>query len=407
MKGTTKHLYLVTVLLLLASIVTAGSYSSELGDGETKKKAWKGDWDGCTTATISCSSNEYLVGEEERGSTDEYSDYQCRPQWYMDFVGDNSCTSNTRGDYWLNLSKERNWTSGTLGGSVSRQQCGAQSGGGDEARAGVAAYCVNPSVTPILQTPSNGTKVNGTSANLTAEFNDPTGESGTIYFYNAENNNLIGSCSAADESKCSVEWKDLANGDYRWYTRGNDSSSISDKSVTRYFRIGSNTAPSVSLTFANNTNRAASGVELKADIADPEDMMNITFYDASDDSQIGEVNNKGNGTYSVDWAGLSADQTYNWYAEVTDGTDTVKTSTAEFTTIDVDLSWTDNSDNEDGFNIYSNSSGTFQKVGQTGENQVSLTDHNQHLEFGKYTCYQVTSYNKYGESDPVEGCLTP
>lgn len=181
----------------------------------------------------------------------------------------------------------------------------------------------------------------------------------------------------------------------------------------KIYRVGvdtnTNQGPNISFESPHQTNRDPNGgVELTSEVTDPEnDDMNITFYDASDDSKIGEVNNKGNGTYSVDWTGLSADQTYNWYAEVTDGTDTVKSDTAEFTTIDIDLSWTDNSNNEEGFNVYSNASGMFQQVGQTGENQVSLTDYNQYLEFGKYICYQVTAYNQYGESNPLEGCITP
>lgn len=87
----------------------------------------------------------YLVGEASKGTTAEYSDYQCRPQWYQDFRGDNSCTSNDPGDDWLGVEKDRSKEEAELGGTVSKQQCGANSGGGPEARAGVVALCYEES----------------------------------------------------------------------------------------------------------------------------------------------------------------------------------------------------------------------------------------------------------------------
>lgn len=188
-----------------------------------------------------------------------------------------------------------------------------------------------------------------------------------------------------------------------------ETESLSKTPVVNSFRanLRDNSAPKIDILNSKNVN-TDKDTSPAVEVTDPDsDKMNITFYDASDDSQIGEVKNKGNGTYSVEWTGLSADQTYNWYAKVTDGKDTVKSNTAEFTTIDIDISWTDNSGNEDGFNIYNNASGDFKQVATTGENTASYTDYSKNLEFGKYTCYQVTSYNQYGESDPLEGCITP
>lgn len=155
-------------------------------------------------------------------------------------------------------------------------------------------------------------------------------------------------------------------------------------------------------------NQDPNNAEISLNISDADnDKMNVTFYDASDDTVIGEVKNKQNGTYSVEWTGLSADKTYKWYAKVTDGGNTVETGNESFTTTDVDLSWTDNSENEDGFKIYNNASGNFKQVGKTGENTANFVDFSKNLGFGKYICYQIKSYNKYGESKPAEGCITP
>lgn len=138
-----KAIAIICLVLFVGSVT--GTYEEKVEDGVFKKKDWSGDWDGCTTATISCDADQYLVGEEKYGTTDEYSDYSCRPQWYYDFYGDNSCTTNGPGDDWLGVEKERSKSEATLGGSVSKTQCGANSGGGDEARAGVVALCYEES----------------------------------------------------------------------------------------------------------------------------------------------------------------------------------------------------------------------------------------------------------------------
>jgi len=159
----------------------------------------------------------------------------------------------------------------------------------------------------------------------------------------------------------------------------------------------------------NNTNLDPNnGVDLEAGIQDNEsDRVNITFYEASDNSEIGKMLNKTNGTYSTTWTGLSSDQTYNWYLNVTDGISITQSPVYSFTTIDIDLSWNDNSDNEDGFKIYNNASGSFTQIGKTAPNTNSFTDTSQNLEFGKTTCYKIRAYNSFGESEPVEDCIIP
>ena len=170
-----------------------------------------------------------------------------------------------------------------------------------------------------------------------------------------------------------------------------------------------NTAPDILNLSPNNTNiNHDNGAELEVKLQDNNtEKMNITFYNASDDSKIGQVLNKTNGTYSVNWTSLSKDQTYNWYVNVTDGTSTTQSPVHSFTTIDIDLSWTDNSENENGFKISSNASGSFTQIGTTGVDSTSYTATDKNLEFGSYTCYRVKSYKSFGTSSPIEGCITP
>jgi len=60
---------------------------------------------------------------------------------------------------------------------------------------------------------------------------------------------------------------------------------------------------------------------LSVEVTDPDDdTMNISFYNASDDSLIDIATNVTNGsTASVDWPDLSYNTTYHWYASASDG----------------------------------------------------------------------------------------
>ena len=73
---------------------------------------------------------------------------------------------------------------------------------------------------------------------------------------------------------------------------------------------------------------------LNVTLTDPDgDTMNITFINASDDSVIGIDTAVANGSYATyQWSGLSYGTTYNWYVNITDGTDTTTSSTYSFTT---------------------------------------------------------------------------
>ena len=151
---------------------------------------------------------------------------------------------------------------------------------------------------------------------------------------------------------------------------------------------------------------SSGGVELSANVGDGNGQsMDIWFFDGSD-SLIGSVQDKNNGTYSVTW-NVNSDQSYSWYVELSDGVDNVTSSTRSFTTHDVTVSWTVNSDNEQGFKIYNNASGSFNRVGTVGKDATLFTDTSSDLSAGTYTCYQVKSYNRFGKSSPLEGCITP
>ncbi|MEF8835300.1 MAG: S8 family serine peptidase [Candidatus Thermoplasmatota archaeon] len=63
------------------------------------------------------------------------------------------------------------------------------------------------------------------------------------------------------------------------------------------------------------------------------DSMDVSFYDASDDSLIGTDNNVANGSRAYQmWEDLDYGTTYQWYAIADDGTQTVTSDTWSFTT---------------------------------------------------------------------------
>lgn len=110
-----------------------------------------------------------------------------------------------------------------------------------------------------------------------------------------------------------------------------------------------NNPPTYSNTQPNDGEEAVKRpVELSLDISDEDgDSIDVTFYD-SNDQQIGSETGLSSGsTASTTWNNLDDNTTYNWYAEITDGQDTVTTSTYSFTTnqpplLDPDQQYYDN-----------------------------------------------------------------
>jgi len=75
---------------------------------------------------------------------------------------------------------------------------------------------------------------------------------------------------------------------------------------------------------------------LSVDVIDPDgDVMDVSFYNALDDSLIGTDNNVASGeTASARWNDLSFLTKYSWYAIVNDGVYETKSDTWYFTTVD-------------------------------------------------------------------------
>ena len=85
---------------------------------------------------------------------------------------------------------------------------------------------------------------------------------------------------------------------------------------------------------ADGATNVSTSPTLEVTVSDPDgDSMDVTFYDASDDSAIGTDSGVSDGgTASVTWSGLSYGTSYSWYAVADDGTDTTQSDTWSFDT---------------------------------------------------------------------------
>ncbi len=87
----------------------------------------------------------------------------------------------------------------------------------------------------------------------------------------------------------------------------------------------------------DNSYGVSTTAQLSVYVSDPDgDELDVTFYDASDDSPISVDTVDGNGTSTVEWSGLSDNTRYNWYVIVTDGSKFVDSSTWTFSTASID-----------------------------------------------------------------------
>ena len=107
----------------------------------------------------------------------------------------------------------------------------------------------HPPLKPSNPSPANNSGDISTNPILSVYISDPDDDPLDVYFYNADNDNLIGSVkNVPSDSRVSIEWKNLErNRTYAWYVVVNDSE-YSVRSDTWYFRTTSkNLAPYVKL----------------------------------------------------------------------------------------------------------------------------------------------------------------
>ena len=170
---------------------------------------------------------------------------------------------------------------------------------------------------------------------------DSDGDNMDVFFYNASDDSLIGEVEdVSDGDTAMVTWFNLTElTDYSWYAVADDGEYINQSDtwcfITRSSIISNNPPykpynPSPS----DNEKGISTYPMLRVMVFDPDDdVMDVFFYDNSDDSLIGMASSVDSGDIAaVQWENLLKSAIYSWYAVASDGEYTNRSNNWSFTT---------------------------------------------------------------------------
>jgi hypothetical protein len=195
----------------------------------------------------------------------------------------------------------------------------------------------NPPDEPTEPSPKDKTENVSINPTLSVIVTDPDGNTMDISFYNAFDDSLIDiEYDVNNGSTASVIWPDLStNTTYYWYANASDAE-YTTQSDTWEFTTTKNNPPDkpTEPSPLDKAENVSINLTLSVIVTDPDgNKMNVTFYNASDNSPIDTDTNVENGnTASITWSDLSTNTTYYWYAIVSDGELTNQSDTWSFTT---------------------------------------------------------------------------
>lgn len=92
---------------------------------------------------------------------------------------------------------------------------------------------------------------------------------------------------------------------------------------------------------------------------------------------------------------------YNISINATDSDGKFNINHLNKSTENVSLSWS-HSGSPEGYKVYSNATGGMEKVADVSS--MSYEHVSTAISSGKYVCYEITAFNQYGESEPVQSC---
>ena len=216
----------------------------------------------------------------------------------------------------------------------------------------------NPPNKPDNPDPEDGETNVDLNPDLSVDVSDPDGDTMDVSFYDASDDSLIGTDNDVDSGDtATVEWSGLDyNTEYEWYVVADDSEFETQSNTWSFTTIKEENNPPNKPDNPDPEDGAIDvdiNPDLSVDVTDPDgDPMDVSFYDASDDSLIDTDNDVPSGsTATVQWTGLDYNTEYSWYAIADDGELTTKSETWGFTTkeqINKPPNKPDNPDPEDG-----------------------------------------------------------
>ena len=197
----------------------------------------------------------------------------------------------------------------------------------------------NPPNKPDNPTPSDGAEDVDINPDLSVDVSDPDGDPMDVSFYNASDDSLIDTDNDVNSGDtATVQWTGLSyNTEYSWYAIADDGE-FENNSNTWSFTTEEHINHPPNKPDNPTPTDGAEDVDinpyLSVDVSDPDgDTMDVSFYNASDDSLIDTDNNVPNGgTATVQWTELSYNTEYSWYTIADDGEYQNKSDTWSFTT---------------------------------------------------------------------------
>ena len=199
-----------------------------------------------------------------------------------------------------------------------------------------------PPNTPSSPSPSNNAVGVSLNPTLRVYVSDPDNDDMDVYFYDSSDT-LIGSKSNVDSgSFASVQWNGRSyNTDYYWYVNVSDSEYQTRGPSSSYWhfktRVEDTNQPPQTPTNPNpedGSEDADINPIISVYVEDPDnDLLSVSFYNESDDSIIGTVDDVESGSNpEVTWSDLSYNTSYSWYVNVSDSEYTITSDTWSFST---------------------------------------------------------------------------
>ena len=194
----------------------------------------------------------------------------------------------------------------------------------------VWSFTINAKPTVDNLSPANGSTVpSATTIPLSADYHDAS--VGGLRFYDESDDSLIGTASGlSDGDTGTVNWSGRTPGQaLAYYVVPTDGTDDGAASADTTFTINETpNAPTNPDPADGAVLPSATSVALSIDVTDDNDAdVDVSFYDASDDSLIGTDSAvPSGGTATVPWDGLTPGQSYVWYVVVTDDSGDTTTS---------------------------------------------------------------------------------
>ncbi len=200
----------------------------------------------------------------------------------------------------------------------------------------------SPPYKPETPNPENNSESISLNPTLSVLVIDPDDDTMNVSFFDASDDSLVGTnTNVVNGGTASVEWQGLSyNTTYFWYAIANDSEDETRSDTWNFKTIEElvNNPPDkpTDPIPENNAVNVSLNPTLSVNVTDPDDdTMNVSFFNASDDSLIGtDINVPSGGTASIIWSDLSLNTTYYWYAVAIDYEFQTISDTWQFTTAD-------------------------------------------------------------------------